>query len=97
MTASQAPNCLELVGSTTSEEDGRKYIVGSIKNNCDRSFSHVTVLFKLDRTPGARVDMPEGGTYAYGRDVKPGDVQRFKSAVPIGGKATYRFDGIRAY
>jgi len=52
MITSKGPDCLELLGNTTSEEEGTTYIVGSIKNNCDRSFGQVTILFNLDRTPG---------------------------------------------
>ena len=45
-------DCLAVLGSTTTEVDGGNYIVGNVQNNCDRSFSNVTVTFKLDRTQG---------------------------------------------
>lgn len=89
--------CLEVLGSTTAEEEGRTYIVGSIHNNCDRSFSNVTVTFKLDRTPGAFESFSEGGAYAYARDVKAGEAKEFKSALPVAKDATFRFDGINAF
>lgn len=49
-TSDQAAACLSLSGSTTAVEDGYTDIVGTIKNNCDRKFSQVTVSFKLDRS-----------------------------------------------
>jgi hypothetical protein len=81
----------------TTEEEGHTYIIGTIKNNCDRTFSHVTVLFKLDHgaLPGAfETDAP---VYAYGSDVKSGDIRQVKSFNPISSSATYRFDSINAY
>ena len=94
---SKAPACLEVLGSTTSEEDGVTYIVGSLRNTCETKFSQVTVLFKLDRVPGPMEGMSEGSAYAYSRDVEPGDVRQFKSAIPVSKDSSYRPDGISAY
>jgi hypothetical protein len=89
--------CLEMLGNTTTEENGSTFIIGSVRNNCDRKFSNVTISFKLDSTPGPMENMPEGGAYAYGRDVEPGQIAQFKSALPVSRNATYRFDEIAAY
>jgi hypothetical protein len=97
MTTDKAPACLEVLGHTTSEEEGRTYIIGSIRNHCQRSFGHVTILFKLNRAPGASDGLPEGVAYAYGNDVKGGEVRKFKTALPVSRNAIYRFDGINAY
>jgi hypothetical protein len=97
MTTSNASSCLEILGNTTTEEEGQTFIIGSIKNNCDRSFGQVTILFKLDRTGGPMENLPEGVAYAYGRDVKAGELREFKTALPISKNSTYRFDGINAY
>jgi len=97
VTTDHAKSCLELLSNTTTEEEGHTYIIGTIKNNCDRTFSHVTVLFKLDHgaVPGAfETDAP---VYAYGSDVKSGDIRQVKSFNPISSSATYRFDSINAY
>ena len=89
-------DCLAVLGSTTSEDEGRTYIVGSIQNNCDRNFGNVTVLFKVDN-PNASGSFSEGVAYAYGRNVKAGEVQQFKSAMPVAKNATFRFDGVNAF
>jgi hypothetical protein len=93
----KAPSCLEIAGNTTSEDEGRTYIVGTIRNNCHRKFSKVTVLFQLDRPAGPFGDLPEAVAYAYSRDIHPGEVREFKTALPISRGSTYRFDGINAY
>jgi hypothetical protein len=49
ITSDQAA-CLSLSGSTTAVENGNTDIIGTIKNDCDRKFSQVTVSFKLDRS-----------------------------------------------
>jgi len=90
-------DCLAVLGSTTTEVDGGNYIVGNVQNNCDRSFSNVTVTFKLDRTQGVSESFSEGGAYAYVRDVKAGESREFKSALPVAKNATFRFDGINAF
>ena len=89
--------CLEMLGKTTSEEEGLTYITGSLKNNCSRKFSLVTVVFKFDRTPGPTQNLPEAIAYAYSSDVAPGETRQFKSALPISNNSTFRLDGINAY
>jgi hypothetical protein len=86
-----------MLGNTTTEENGSTFIIGSVRNNCDRKFSSVTISFKLDSTPGPMENMPTGGAYAYSRDVEPGQIAQFKSAWPVSRDATFRFDGITAY
>ena len=90
-------SCLALLGSTTSEQDGHTYIVGSVRNNCTRQFSSVTVSFKLDRPRGAMQNFSQAIAYAYTRDLKPSETRSFKSAVPLSKDVTYRFDGFNAY
>jgi len=94
---SGTPACLEVLGNTTSEVEGRTYIVGSIRNSCERDYGSVTISFKLDRTPGPMGDMPEGVASAYSRNVKAGSTRDFKTTMPISKNATYRFDAINAY
>jgi hypothetical protein len=96
-TGGKGPVCLEILGNTTTEDEGRTYIIGSIRNNCSRSFGNVTVLFKLDRTPGGAFELPDAVGYAYVRDVKASEVREFKSALPVSRDASYRFDGFTAY
>ena len=91
------PECLALAGSTTTETDGTTYITGNLRNDCDRAFDHVTITFKLDHAPGAAFDLPQADAYAYGRDIKPGEVRAFQSALPVSRNATYQLDNIRAY
>ena len=96
-TSNKAAECLEMLGNTTTEEDGITYIVGNVRNNCDRRFGSVTVTFKLDRKPGPKENMSEYPISAYARDVEPGQTKQFKTVVPISKDATYRFDAITAY
>ncbi len=96
-TSDKAAACLEMLGNTTTEENGITYIIGSVRNHCDRRFGSVTVTFKLDRTPGPTQDMPESTVSAYSRDVEPGRTAQFKTAVPVAKDSTYRFDAITAY
>lgn len=96
VTTGSSLDCLAVVGSTTTEDEGRTYIVGSIQNNCDRSFGNVTVLFKVDSGNGA-FGSREGVAYAYGRNVKAGEVKQFKTAMPISKESTFRFDGVNAF
>lgn len=96
VTSGSSLDCLAVLGSTTTEDEGRTYIVGSIQNNCDRSFGNVTVLFKVSN-PGASGSFSEGTAYAYGRNIKAGEVKQFKTTLPVSKDATFRFDGVSAF
>jgi hypothetical protein len=93
----KGPPCLELLGKSTRDDEGRTYIIGSIRKNCTRKFSSVTVVFKLDRVPGPTESLPEGIAYAYVRDIAPGETRQYKSALPVSRDATFRLDTINAY
>jgi len=95
-TSDHAAACLEMLGSTTTEEDGNTYIIGTVRNNCERKFGNVTVTFKLDRQPGPMENL-DAPVSAYARDVGPDQTKQFKTAVPISKNSTYRFDAISAY
>src|ERR1041385_3135391 len=90
-------SCLEMLGSTTAEENGVTSIVGNVRNNCDRSVGHVTVVFGLEPPNGARGSRTGGTFYAYVRDLKPSETRRFKTMFPISKNRTYYFEGINAY
>ena len=86
----KGPSCLEMLGKTTTEEEeGLTYITGSIKNNCNRKFSHVVVVFKFDRTPGPAQDLSGAIACAYSSDVEPDEIGRFKSALPVSRNSPY--------
>jgi hypothetical protein len=87
-----APACLELLGSTTTEENGVTYIIGNVRNGCDQKFSSVLVTFKLDRRDNS--EFPEALASAYGRNLKPGDTWSFRTTLPVSKDVTYRFDGL---
>ena len=95
--AGASPTCIDVLGHTTSEQDGATYIIGSVKNGCDRSFSNLTVVFKVDPQSGPMGNLPEGFAQAYVRDIKPGDIRDFKSALPVPREATFRLNGINAF
>jgi len=95
-TTDHTGECLSLVGSTTREEQGRSYIVGSVRNRCEMKFSNVTVAFKLDR-PDSKVSLPDAPILAYAKDLKPGETRDFKTQFPIDRKTTFRFDKITAF
>jgi hypothetical protein len=61
MVTNKASTCLEMLGNSTTEEEGQTYITGSIKNNCDRSFGSVTIVFKVDQSSRPSEDQQEGG------------------------------------
>jgi hypothetical protein len=89
--------CLEMVGNTTREEQGRTYIVGSIRNTCDRKVDHVTINFKVDRPADSNLGRSGGPIYAYSDDVLPGENRQFKTMFPIGKDIIYRYDGMTAF
>jgi len=95
-TKDHAGECLSLAGSTTREENGRAYIVGSVRNRCDMKFSNVTVAFKIDRQE-SKVRLPGAPILAYAKDLKPGETREFKTQFPIDPKMTFRFDKISAF
>jgi hypothetical protein len=94
LATTETSSCLEMVGSTTTEDEGVTYITGSFRNNCGHDIGHVTVMFKLDQAPGA---FGPSQAYAYGNDVKADETREFKSAMPVSNNAVYRFDGFNAF
>jgi hypothetical protein len=87
------PTCLEMLGNTTTEENGITTIVGRIRNNCNREYALVQVGFKIDRTD--TVGLPPAIVSAYGRDLQPGAMWEFRTS-PIAKNAAYRLDKITA-
>ena len=91
-------SCLEVRGSTTLEDEGRTYVIGNVRNNCERSVGQVTVVFSLNAPSGAMDARGSTGTvYAYVRDLKVGETRRFKSMFPIPKDRTYHFEKITAF
>ncbi len=92
-------SCLKVLGSTTSEQDGGTYIVGSVRNECGRNYPSVTVVFKLDASGPEAKTFRSPGAYAqaYIRDLKPSEMKRFKTALPIPKNGLYHFDKITAF
>ena len=81
--------CLQMLGSTTGEEDGRTAIVGNIRNNCGRKVPHATITFKL---------VPSGAVVsAHASDLKAGETRRFKTGMILSRNTIYRFDSISAF
>ena len=86
-TTDKAAICLTMLGATTREENGFTYIVGSIRNNCNRKFDNVTTAFKLDRPPGSNTYLT---TFEFKRfAVSPGETRKFKTMFHIGRNSTY--------
>src|SRR5262245_35310645 len=77
VTTDKAATCLEMLGNTTRDEDRFTYIVGSIRNNCDQKIGDVTVSFKLDRSSGSSLGLPQTVTSPYGRRTQA-QTQNFK-------------------
>jgi hypothetical protein len=96
-TTNQAGACLEMLGNTTREIDRYTYLVGSIRNNCDRKFSHVTIAFKHERLIDAKNTRPNSPILAYSSDMQPFETREFKTMFRVDKTLTYRFDGITAY
>jgi hypothetical protein len=89
--------CLTLLGSTTRDENRSTYIVGSFRNDCKRSVSQVTVVFRVPGPMDSKFRSRDAILYAYERDVAPGEVRQFKTMFQAGKHAVYRFDGFNAY
>ena len=97
-TTNKSGQCLVLVGATTSLQDGGTYIVGSIRNQCDRPFLDVTTVFKLD--PPMQGPMTHSSGFysqAYSREVKPHELRKFKSAMPVPADTIFHLDSIRGF
>jgi hypothetical protein len=108
--SADAAECISFLGSTTNEQEGRTYIIGSIRNKCEYRIDSVTIHFKVQRGyEDSPTYSPVNGRnqtpyrsiqpaleYAYVRDLKPGETQKFKSALPVWNKALVRFDKITA-
>ena len=91
----EANTCLALVGSTTTYDNGSTYIVGSVKSDCSRTFSSVTVTFKLDSSGN---DFGHDRlVFAYGRNIAPGETLEIRTNTPVPFGATYRLDSIHAF
>jgi hypothetical protein len=77
-------SCLVLAGSTTSEENNRTFILGTVRNDCDRRFLAVTVSFKVSqRSPFAKAGdddrMPDMYVTAHGTNLAAGESMQFKT------------------
>ncbi|MBZ5674039.1 MAG: hypothetical protein LAP61_07310 [Acidobacteriia bacterium] len=94
---SKAPACLDMLGNTTTEDNGGTYIIGSIRNSCDRKFGRVTVSFKIDHQRVATGELPEATVSAYTRDLEPGQTKEFRTSTSVSKDTSYRFDAISAY
>lgn len=76
-------SCLVLAGSTTTEENNRTYIMGTVRNDCDRRYFTVTVTFKVShQSPfanGASDSMQDMLVTAYGSNLPAGESMQFKT------------------
>jgi hypothetical protein len=88
-------SCLVLEGSTTSEEDRSTYIVGSVRNNCDRRFLSVMVSFKLYPSSDDAIRTPMVIS-AHGSNLKPGESWQFKTSAFTHNNG-YQLDSVRGY
>lgn len=89
--------CIVLVGSTTREIDGVKRIIGSVRNDCDRRFLTVNIVFRLYRsTARGAAGMPEPAAVAAVRDLEPGQVKEFET-LPVGRDAAFRLERISGF
>ena len=78
-------SCLMLEGNTTTVENGVTYITGTVRNDCERGFSNVTVIFNLlgDDTFGQRTAM------GYARGLVP------HGTVPFQTQGIRKYEGHR--
>lgn len=92
--SAKAPSCLEMLGSTITENGGVAAITGSIKNNCGQKYGSIQVSFTLD--PAGNLKSPPAKAVAYGEDLLPGKTWDFRT-LPVPKNSTYRFNEISAY
>jgi hypothetical protein len=89
-----SPTCIELTGSSTREVDSITTIVGTVRNNCDRRYGYVQVIFLLDRKAG---DLGEPyPVSASGRDLEAGATMQIQT-LPVSRDTGYRVGEITAY
>ena len=90
--------CVELLGSVSTEDEGRTYITGTIRNNCERNMNSVTISFKVDSPSDSTVQgLPASTAFAYSNDLKPGETRSFKSQFPIAPNSSFRLDSINSF
>jgi hypothetical protein len=84
-TDTDTSTCLMLEGNTTTVENGVTYITGTVRNDCDRGFSNVTVTFQLlgDDTFGQQTAM------GYARGLVP------HGTVPFQTQGIHKYEGHR--
>jgi hypothetical protein len=90
-------SCLTLLGSTTRDENRMTYIVGNFRNDCKRSVSQVTVVFRVPGPADSKFNSRDAVLYAYERNVAPGEVRQFKTMFQAGKNSVSRFDHFAAY
>jgi len=88
--------CLVLEGSTTTQENETTYIVGSVRNNCDRRFLTVIVSFKLNPSSDDGIRYPLIVS-AHGSNLKAGESWQFKTSAIGNTNNGYQLDSVRGY
>jgi len=91
-----------LSGTTTSEENKRTYIIGTVRNDCDRRFLTVTVTFKVSQQSmsfgnrNGENTMQDMMISAYGRNLASGESMEFKTQGFMN-MSGYQLDSIRGF
>lgn len=93
----QAPACIALTDHALREDGGAIKIAGNVRNNCDRGFETVTVVFKLEQPPAASGKLPAAVAYDYLGEMKPGTTKAFESSFPVPPNTNYRLEEVIAY
>lgn len=96
ITSGRPSKCVSLEGSTTSEDQGAMYLVGTVRNGCETPVSNATIAFKVDRAFDSAYtsDTP---IIAYAHDIPAGGTRTFKLQIPRNHGFSYRLDSISAF
>ena len=89
-------NCVVLDGSSFSDEDGRAYIYGTVRNTCDRKFPSVTVTFKVQPQSNSSFPQTDMIISGYAHNLEPNSTATFKTQ-GLSNFASYRLDSIHAF
>lgn len=90
--APKKPN-LELIESHVEVDQFARYIVGTVKNNTNRTYSYVQVEINLYDDSGAQV----GSTVDNTNNLEPGGVWKFKALIFDSDATKYKVKEIRGF
>lgn len=91
-TKSEKPD-LQVTSTTTKIEGYVNYIVGTVKNNTNKTYSYVQVEFNLYDGSGAQV----GSTFDNINNLEPNGIWKFKAIITDDNAKNYKLKGVTGW